>query len=73
MKKVLKEFLPRRDGVYQAGARGWNWIKFKRSYSSKIDDTIDCLVMGYDWERKKNWFWNWCFSCRITTIRAINF
>jgi len=36
------------DGVYQAGARGWNWIKFKRSYSSKIEDTIDCLVMGYD-------------------------
>jgi len=36
------------DGVYQAGARGWNWIKFKRSYSSKIEDTVDCLVMGYD-------------------------
>jgi len=39
----------KRDGVYQAGARGWNWIKLKRSYSSKIDDTIDCLVMGYDY------------------------
>lgn len=36
------------DGVYQAGARGWNWIKFKRSYSSKIEDTIDCLILGYD-------------------------
>jgi len=36
------------DGIYQAGARGWNWIKFKRSYSSKIEDTLDCLVMGYD-------------------------
>jgi DNA ligase-1 len=36
------------DGIYQAGARGFNWIKYKRSYSSKIDDTIDCLVMGYD-------------------------
>ena len=36
------------DGVYQPGARGWNWIKYKRSYSSKIHDTIDCLVMGYD-------------------------
>lgn len=41
------------DGVYQAGARGWNWIKFKRSYSSKIDDTIDCLVMGYDFGKGK--------------------
>jgi len=36
------------NGIYQPGARGWNWIKFKRSYSSKIEDTIDCLVMGYD-------------------------
>ncbi len=38
----------KREGVYQPGARGWNWIKFKRSYSSKIHDTIDCVVMGYD-------------------------
>ena len=37
------------DGTYQPGARGWNWIKFKRSYSSKIDDPIDCLVLGYDY------------------------
>ena len=37
------------DGIYQPGARGWNWIKFKRSYSSKIEDSIDCLVMGYDY------------------------
>jgi len=36
------------DGVYKPGARGWNWIKFKKSYSSKVEDTIDCLVMGYD-------------------------
>jgi DNA ligase 1 len=41
------------DGVYQPGARGWNWIKFKRSYSSKINDTIDCLVMGYDYGKGK--------------------
>lgn len=36
------------DGTYRPGARGWNWIKFKRSYSSRIHDTVDCLVMGYD-------------------------
>lgn len=41
------------DGTYQPGARGWNWIKFKRSYSSKINDTIDCLVMGYDFGKGK--------------------
>ena len=37
----------RLDGTYQAGARGWNWIKFKRSYSATLNDTIDCVVMGY--------------------------
>ncbi|OGK63106.1 hypothetical protein A2334_00070 [Candidatus Roizmanbacteria bacterium RIFOXYB2_FULL_38_10] len=41
------------NGTYQPGARGWNWIKFKRSYSSKINDTIDCLVMGYDFGKGK--------------------
>ncbi len=41
------------SGVYKPGAREWNWIKFKRSYSSKIHDTIDCLVMGYDYGKGK--------------------
>lgn len=41
------------DGIYQPGARGWNWIKFKKSYSSKIEDTIDCLIMGYDFGKGK--------------------
>ena len=41
------------DGVYKPGAREWNWIKYKRSYSGKIDDTIDCLVMGYDYGKGK--------------------
>ena len=43
----------KQDGTYQPGARGWNWIKFKRSYSSHIDDTIDCVVMGYDYGKGK--------------------
>ncbi len=41
------------DGIYQPGARAWNWIKYKRSYSSKINDTIDCLVIGYDFGKGK--------------------
>lgn len=41
------------SGIYQAGARGWNWIKFKKSYSTKIEDTIDCLIMGYDYGKGK--------------------
>ena len=40
-------------GKYQAGARDWNWIKFKHSYSSKLMDTFDCLVMGYDYGKGK--------------------
>ncbi|OGK23669.1 hypothetical protein A3A46_02070 [Candidatus Roizmanbacteria bacterium RIFCSPLOWO2_01_FULL_37_13] len=41
------------SGVYKPGAREWNWIKFKRSYSSRIEDSIDCLVMGYDYGKGK--------------------
>ncbi|OGH17168.1 MAG: hypothetical protein A3C30_03255 [Candidatus Levybacteria bacterium RIFCSPHIGHO2_02_FULL_40_18] len=41
------------DGTYQAGARGWNWVKFKRSYSAHLEDTIDCLVMGHNAGRGK--------------------
>ncbi|OGK45141.1 hypothetical protein A2957_03365 [Candidatus Roizmanbacteria bacterium RIFCSPLOWO2_01_FULL_38_11] len=37
------------DGRYQPGARGWNWIKYKRTHSNKVTDTFDCLVMGYDY------------------------
>ncbi|MCL4390203.1 MAG: ATP-dependent DNA ligase [Patescibacteria group bacterium] len=45
------------DGVYQAGARGWNWIKLKGSYTKKLNDTIDAVVMGYDFgQGKRNKF-----------------
>ncbi|MDR7555067.1 MAG: ATP-dependent DNA ligase [Armatimonadota bacterium] len=33
-------------GVYQAGARGWLWIKFKREYRSELTDTVDLVVVG---------------------------
>jgi len=35
------------DSIYQAGSRNFNWVKFKRSMDSKLNDTMDCLVMGY--------------------------
>jgi len=35
------------EGRYEAGMRGWNWIKFKKAMSKKLMDTIDVLVMGY--------------------------
>jgi DNA ligase-1 len=31
---------------YQAGARGWNWIKLKRDYRSELSDTLDLVVVG---------------------------
>jgi len=34
------------DSVYQAGARGWNWIKYKRDYRTEIADTVDLVVVG---------------------------
>jgi DNA ligase-1 len=34
------------DSVYQAGARGWLWIKYKRDYKSEMTDTVDLVVIG---------------------------
>jgi DNA ligase-1 len=33
-------------GVYQAGARGWQWIKFKREYRSEMTDAVDLVVVA---------------------------
>jgi len=35
-----------KDSIYQAGARGWLWIKFKRDYRSEMIDTVDLVVVG---------------------------
>jgi DNA ligase-1 len=32
--------------VYQAGSRGWQWIKLKRDYRTELSDTIDLAVIG---------------------------
>ena len=34
------------DSVYRAGARSWLWVKLKRSYQSKMQDTVDLVVVG---------------------------
>lgn len=34
------------ESVYQAGARGWLWIKYKREYKSEMTDTVDLVVVG---------------------------
>ncbi|MGE5138729.1 MAG: DNA ligase, partial [Rudaea sp.] len=37
----------RLDSTYQAGARNYNWIKFKRAYQSHLRDTVDVVIVGY--------------------------
>jgi DNA ligase-1 len=34
------------DSAYQAGARGWQWIKLKRDYRTELSDTVDLVVIG---------------------------
>jgi DNA ligase-1 len=41
---VCKSVAP--DSIYQAGARGWLWIKYKRDYKSEMTDTVDLVVVG---------------------------
>jgi len=34
------------DSIYQAGARGFLWIKLKRSYQSKMVEPVDLVIVG---------------------------
>jgi DNA ligase 1 len=34
------------SGPYQAGKRGWLWIKFKREYQKQLAHTFDLVVVG---------------------------
>jgi DNA ligase-1 len=37
----------RPDAPYRAGARGYDWVKLKRSYQSRLRDTVDVVLVGY--------------------------
>ena len=37
----------RPDAAYQAGSRGYDWVKLKRAYQSKLRDTVDVVLVGY--------------------------
>jgi DNA ligase-1 len=41
---VCKSLAP--SSEYQAGARGWQWIKLKRDYRTELSDTLDLVVVG---------------------------
>lgn len=37
----------RPESVYQPGKRNFNWIKLKRIFKGHLQDTLDCVVLGY--------------------------
>lgn len=37
----------RLDAPYTPGARGFDWVKLKRAYESKLRDTVDVVLVGY--------------------------
>ena len=41
---VCKSLAP--NSIYQAGKRGFLWIKYKRDYKSVLADTLDLVVVG---------------------------
>ncbi len=47
----------RLDAPYEAGKRNFNWIKLKRSYSASLNDTLDCVLIGYWRGRGKRAAW----------------
>lgn len=40
---VLKKL----DSLYEAGGRGFEWVKFKRADEENLSDTVDAVIMGY--------------------------
>ncbi len=41
------------DSPYEAGGRNFNWVKLKRHSSGELDDTIDCVILGYIYGKGK--------------------
>jgi len=35
------------ESPYEAGARNFNWVKLKRHSAGALNDTIDCVLLGY--------------------------
>lgn len=51
IKKYLSEglegaMIKKIDSPYKAGARGYHWVKYKKTTEEGVTDTVDCLVMG---------------------------
>lgn len=46
-KKLEGIVVKKTKSEYQAGARSFHWVKYKKAMKSELADTIDCLVLGY--------------------------
>lgn len=46
------------ESTYRAGARGWQWIKFKKDYAEELGDSLDLVVVGAFWGRgrRRGWY-----------------
>lgn len=54
VQKGLEGLVAKRlDSPYKAGGRNFNWVKLKRVASSHIQDTVDCVIVGYVYGRGK--------------------
>ena len=36
-----------KEAPYQAGSRGFHWVKYKRGIAQGLEDSIDVVVLGY--------------------------
>ena len=43
----------RLESPYVAGGRNFNWVKLKRHSDGELDDTIDCVILGYIYGKGK--------------------
>lgn len=43
----------RADSPYEAGGRNFNWVKLKRHSSGELNDTVDCVILGYIYGKGK--------------------
>lgn len=41
------------DSLYEAGGRNFSWVKLKRHSSGDLNDTIDCVILGYIYGKGK--------------------
>ncbi|WP_457625572.1 ATP-dependent DNA ligase [Persephonella sp.] len=55
----------KKESIYQAGKRGFLWIKYKRDYKSHLADTLDLVVVGafYGKGQRAGYFGSLLMAC----------